>query len=264
MPEGHTIHALAREHTRALAGRPVGVSSPQGRFAGGAARLDGQVLAAVEPYGKHLFYRWATGDVLHIHLGLYGTFRRLPVPPPPPVGQVRVRLLGAAAAFDLSGPTACDVVSPDEADAILGRLGPDPLRRDADREAAWARFRRSRSPVGVVLLDQSVFAGVGNVFRNEALYVHGIHPETPAAALSREQFDLLWDTITAMMRRALKEGRIVTIDRDEFGLRGRRIDPMEGRYVYRQDACRRCGAPVRRWDLRGRWAYACPDCQPAA
>jgi endonuclease-8 len=262
MPEGHTIHRIAKDLRRDLAGRPVAASSPQGRFAAGAARLDGRVPVRFEAYGKHLFAHWDAGDVLHVHLGLYGKFRPAPVPPPPPVGQVRLRLVGSETAHDLSGPTACELVTPGDRERILGRLGPDPLRRDADPERAWARVSRSRAPIGVVVLDQAVFAGVGNVFRAEALYVLGIHPEREARSLSRAEFDALWEAIRRMMREALRSNRIVTIDPAEFGLRRAAIDPADGRYVYRQEACRRCGTPVRRWDLRGRWAYACQSCQP--
>ncbi len=75
MPEGHTIHRYARQHRRDLRGRAVAVSSPQGRFAAGAALLDGRTLTEVDPYGKHLFYRWSGSETLHVHLGLYGGFR---------------------------------------------------------------------------------------------------------------------------------------------------------------------------------------------
>ena len=70
MPEGHTIHRLARDHFRDLGKRPVAVSSPQGRFADAAARLDGRMLRRVDAHGKHLFYDFGGGDLVHVHLGL--------------------------------------------------------------------------------------------------------------------------------------------------------------------------------------------------
>ncbi|MEM6331080.1 MAG: DNA-formamidopyrimidine glycosylase family protein, partial [Planctomycetota bacterium] len=76
MPEGHTIHRLARDHNRDLAGQKLRVSSPQGRFEEGAAQLDGRKLIDVDAHGKHLGYRFTGGHVVHIHLGLYGKFRR--------------------------------------------------------------------------------------------------------------------------------------------------------------------------------------------
>jgi endonuclease VIII len=97
MPEGHTIHRIARDHTPLIVGHPVRVSSPQGRFEADAARVDGATLERIEPYGKHLFYRWSTGEVGHVHLGLFGKFRvQRTDESPEPIGQVRMRLQVAA------------------------------------------------------------------------------------------------------------------------------------------------------------------------
>ena len=81
MPEGHTIHRLAIDHRRDLVGQKLVVSSPQGRFADGAALVDGMALRAIDPVGKHLFYRFggtkaATSTTIHVHLGLFGKFVR--------------------------------------------------------------------------------------------------------------------------------------------------------------------------------------------
>ena len=91
MPEGHTIHRLARDHRRDFVGQKLRVSSPQGRFTAEAKKLNGSVLNGVEAFGKHLFYEWGR-KVMHIHLGLYGKFRRHKLPVPEPRGAVRVRL----------------------------------------------------------------------------------------------------------------------------------------------------------------------------
>jgi endonuclease-8 len=262
VPEGHTLHLLARDHRRRLArGRgPVRVSSPQGRAADAAARVDGTVLDRVEAYGKHLFYEWSTGDILHVHLGLFGRFLDGPTSGP----NVRWRMTpdDSASCVDLVGPTACELLKPDEVDAIVARLGPDPLRRDADPDVAWTRLRRRKVGVGQVLMDQSVFAGVGNVFRAEALFVNGIHPDRPASTITREEFDALWSTVHRMLKQAMKDERIITVARDELDKPVSRLGRLEGRYIYRRDDCFRCGTPVRRWDLAGRWAYACERCQP--
>ena len=85
MPEGHTLARLAKEQTELFAGRSVHVTSPQGRFAAGAALLDGRVVEEVTSYGKHLFADFG-GDVLHVHLGLYGTYSAGVGDPPPPRG----------------------------------------------------------------------------------------------------------------------------------------------------------------------------------
>ncbi|MEN0111305.1 MAG: DNA-formamidopyrimidine glycosylase family protein, partial [Planctomycetota bacterium] len=149
MPEGHTIHRVARDHGKLFAGERLAVSSPQGRFADGAAELDGRRLAEVEAIGKHLFYRWEGSpkrrgkragdatDVLHVHLGLYGKFRLHKSRDesgdwPKPRGAVRVRMVGADAAFDLNGPNRCELLDAEGYRRHAERLGPDPLRKDAD------------------------------------------------------------------------------------------------------------------------------------
>ncbi|HEX7135823.1 MAG TPA: DNA-formamidopyrimidine glycosylase family protein, partial [Iamia sp.] len=114
MPEGHTIHRQAREQRADLAGHALRTNVVQERFAGAAARLDGQVLTDVEAYGKHLFQTWEDGSVVHVHLGLYGKWRRQPVPPEAMVGAVRLRLVGPTRAWDLAGATVCALVTPDE------------------------------------------------------------------------------------------------------------------------------------------------------
>jgi endonuclease-8 len=103
MPEGHTLHRLARDLTVAFGGHPVRVSSPQGRFADEAALLDGAVVVEAESWGKHLFVRFDDDRLVHVHLGLIGTFdvRTGVDAVPPPVGQVRLRLATATAYADL-------------------------------------------------------------------------------------------------------------------------------------------------------------------
>ena len=276
MPEGHTIHRLARDHTRDFGGQVVRVTSPQGRMAGGAALVDGLTLRAVEPYGKHLFYRFAPAGrrtrkpaphvtSIHVHLGLFGKFTRFAALGPEPRDTVRMRISGEKWTVDLVGPTDCRVIDPEEERVIRARLGPDPIRDDADPEQAWARIAKRRSTIGEALMDQKVMAGVGNVYRAESLFVHGIHPSRPANEVSRWEFDALWSTIVRMLRQGVEDARIITVADDELvalGVPRRRIRSKEAVYVYKKDHCRRCGTPIQRWDLSGRWAYACPACQP--
>ena len=127
MPEGHTLHRLARLHQRRFGRAPVIVSSPQGRFVDGAAAVNGRVLKKASAWGKHLFHHYEGGRVVHVHLGLYGTFTETPVPMPMPVGQVRMRIEGAEFGTDLRGPTVCEVIEEPEIADVVAKLGPDPL-----------------------------------------------------------------------------------------------------------------------------------------
>ena len=119
------------------------------------------VLRKADAWGKHLFHHYDGGRVVHIHLGLYGTFTEFAPTPDAadPVGQVRMRMVGAEYGTDLRGPTVCEVIDEAEVADVVARLGPDPLRRDADPARAWARITKSRRPIGALLMDQTVIAG---------------------------------------------------------------------------------------------------------
>ncbi|MGA0069538.1 MAG: Fpg/Nei family DNA glycosylase [Miltoncostaeaceae bacterium] len=261
MPEGHTIHRAARKQREVLAGDAVEASSPQGRFADGAALLDGRVLHDIEAYGKHLFYRFDEDLLLHVHLGLFGRFFTHKGDVPPPRGAIRLRLVGRDAAVDLRGPTACEVMDVDDESRLLARLGPDPLRSDAEPDRAWDRVSRSRREIGALVMDQSVMAGVGNVYRAEALHVLGIHPSREGRSLNRGEFDALWATVCRMLADGERAGRIVTVSAEDAGVPRSRIPRGERTYVYHQSSCRSCGGPVTSWDLAGRRSWACEACQ---
>ena len=263
MPEGHTIHRLARDLNRTLGRRPVQATSPQGRFSGGAAAIDGCVLESAQAWGKYLFCDFGTGDVLHVHLGLIGKFRRRAFPPEEPIGEVRLRLVGEDTTWDLSGPTRCELVDPDDQVRIVAKLGPDPLRSDADPGAARARLSRTARPIGATLLDQSIIAGIGNVYRAELLFLCGIHPARPSDTISDDEFDGLWERTVDLLRIGERLGRIVTTDPDEIGTPRGRMRRDDRLYVYHREHCRRCGDPLRTDPIGGRPISWCPTCQPA-
>ncbi len=264
VPEGHTIHRIARDHGKLLSGRIVEVSSPQGRFSD-AVLVDGQRLDRIDAVGKHLFYEWANGLVGHVHLGLFGKFRiHRGAEPPPPVGAVRMRLRCDEATIDLAGPTACTVGDPSVRDEIVARLGPDPLRRDARPQLVFDRISRSRKAIGALLLDQSVICGVGNVYRAEALFVCGIHPGRAGRDCDPAELDALWTVSQGMLRQGVRDNRIITVDPSELPRpRGRRLRRGEATYVYKRDRCLRCTAPIQAVVLAGRPCYFCPTCQPS-
>ena len=269
MPEGHTLHRLARLHKRRYAGSPVEVTSPQGRFVAEASRLDGQVLVGAEAYGKHLFHDYGPHGTVHIHLGLYGTFGEEKLPAPEPVGQVRLRMIGKTHWTDLRGPNKCELLDAQQVDAIKARLGPDPLRRDAKPERVWEKISRSKVSIAALLMDQSVLAGVGNVYRAEVLFRHGVAPVTPGRALDRALWDSIWADLVVLMRDGVRVGRIDTVAPEhlpEAMGRAARVDRHGGEvYVYRRTGqpCLVCGTPVAHTDLVGRNLYWCPTCQPA-
>jgi endonuclease VIII len=271
VPEGHTLHRLATALGEAFGGHRVRASSPQGRFAESAALLDGRVLGSAEAYGKHLFLTFDETDVVHVHLGLYGRFdvHRDVREMPEPVGQVRLRLVGDGSYADLRGAPACELFTPTERAAMLARLGPDPLRADADPDVAWARIRRSRAPIAGLLMDQTVVAGIGNVYRAELLYRQRVDPFRPGRSLRARQWREMWGDLVALMADGVRTGRIDTVRPEhltdaELDARHHQAGPRRGRsYVYRRagEPCRVCGTRVRTRELQARNLYWCARCQ---
>ena len=220
MPEGHTIHRLARFLRKDLAGAPVGSTALQDRFLLSAERFDGEVLDGTDAHGKHLFVHFGD-ETVHVHLGLFGRFRRRTNPPPEPRGALRWRLEGEERTWDLSGPT------------------------------------------GDLLLDQKVVAGVGNVYRAELCFLHGLHPTAPGNELDEAVLEDLWASTVDLLQVGERLGRIVTTDPDEGGAPSvGRITKRQRLYVYKQRACRRCETEIEVFELANRTCYACPSCQP--
>lgn len=286
VPEGHVIHRLAAGLNRHFAGRTVDVSSPQGRFATEAALLDGTVLTDAEAWGKHLFVHFTAGTV-HIHLGLIGTLRFEPLAAPR--GQVRLRISGRDAAdaahtlaADLRGPQRCALVTPAEEDATVAKLGVDPLRvlgREMGRETedgvlnerkletTLAKTRRSAKPIGALLMDQGLYAGVGSIYRTEVLFRAGMDPRRPGKSLTAGELDGIWSDLVDLMRYGEEHGRIDTVHPEhtpeEMGREPRKDDHGGEVYVYRRAGlpCLVCGTPVETGELAGRKIYWCPVCQ---
>lgn len=297
MPEGHTLHRLARSVDDAFGGRLVEAGSPQGRFADGAALLDGQRLARPDAHGKHLLVGFLPADApertrpqrwLHVHLGLYGKVAFGTGEPPPPVGAVRLRLVTLDASpdgedeprtdlrwADLRGPTACEVLTPPEVEALRARLGPDPLRRDDGPERFLSRVGSSRVTIGALLMHQDVLAGAGNIYRAEALFRAGLDPSVRGRDVDPARLVGIWDDLRVLMRAGVRSGRIVTTrpaDRRR-GVARAAGDEAEGspvrrgqsgaHYVYRRQGlpCRLCGTPVATSVVEGRNLFWCPSCQ---
>jgi len=326
MPEGHSVHRLARQFSDVFGGAQLVVSSPQGKFTAGAARLDGHVLERAQAHGKQMFLFFSHDLVMRVHLGLYGAWdfggdstftgassigapRRIGEQevaggdsagggdgydgPPEPKGAVRVRLVSEHGWADLRGPTACEVLTPQETAAVRGKLGPDPLNNyPGDRDEFVRRIRTSSTGIGLQLMKQEVLAGVGNVYRAESLFRAGLDPRLPGRVLHRDAAEALWDDILAIMGDGVRDGRIITTELADrpsglgvgVGLApgwphdggspgtasgpgasnpNTRVPVEDAHYVYKRQGrpCRHCGTEIAVAELAGRKLYWCPGCQ---
>ena len=172
-----------------------------------------------------------------------------------------MRLEGESHTWDLSGPAICAIVTPEEVDARIAALGPDPLRADADPERFVQRVRRSSAPIGGLLLDQAVIAGIGNVYRAEVLWVFGIHPTREGRSITEDELLAMWAWLVAQLRVGVRRNRIVTVDVAELDTPIHRVRRGEGVAVYHQETCRRCGGPMATLEVANRRIEACPRCQ---
>lgn len=144
----------------------------------------------------------------------------------------------------------------------LQRLGPEPFSPAFSNEYLQAALERSKRPIKTALLDQTLVAGVGNIYADEALFLSGIHPTTPAFQLSSTVIARLRETLVRVLQAGLAQRGTTWRDyRDLNGLNGN----YQGQaWVYGRagDPCRVCGTPIQRLKLAGRSAHFCPHCQP--
>ncbi|RDV46592.1 Fpg/Nei family DNA glycosylase [Leifsonia sp. ku-ls] len=324
MPEGHSVHRIARQFAVNFVGHRVAVSSPQGRFAADATRIDGHVMTDAKAVGKQMFLEFDNGLWLRVHLGLYGAWdfagdisidptiasangrmgqtnqrgtdldpildsagenslhsigaprrTRLRMAesekveaeitsfPPEPIGQVRVRLLTDTAVADLRGPTACEVLDPAEVDAVIAKLGPDPQVDDGPE--AEERFvsivRRKPTSIALLLMDQSVVSGIGNVYRAELLFRARQNPHTPGKQVPEETVRALWRDWVHLLRIGVETGQMMTMDDlDEESYRKAMASRDDRHWVYKREGlpCRVCGTNIVMEELGGRKLYWCP------
>ena len=267
MPEGHVIHSQARTLNRAFAGQDCLVDSPQGRFADGAALVAGQRVTKAEAYGKHLFIGFANERWIHIHLGLFGKWQMGTGEAPAEQGLIRLRMRTDGNFAELRGPTLCEVLTKAEVQAAIAKIGPDPIRKDAKPLVAWDRVSRSKVAIGALLMDQTLFAGVGNIYRAEVLFRSGMSPYRRGTELTRADFDELWTDLTVLMADGVKRRRIDTVRPEHMPRamgREPRVDRHGGEvYVYRREgkACYVCGTPVSMAEMQARKLYWCQPCQ---
>ncbi|WP_091233056.1 Fpg/Nei family DNA glycosylase [Microbacterium sp. 3J1] len=336
MPEGHSVHRIARQFDRNFVGRTMRASSPQGRFAEGAAILDGREAMSVQAVGKQMFLE-AEGDIwLRVHLGLYGAWdfageilvdptiassngrmgqtnqrgttldddavedailddagenslasigapRRTRVHvrmseqtkgladegtewPPPVVGQVRLRLMTDLTAADLRGPTACVLQTPDEMLATIAKLGPDPLVGDpAHNEERFVRaVRKKQTVIALLLMDQAVVSGIGNVYRAEMLFRQRLNPHTPGRDVPEDVVRALWHDWVRLLAIGVETGQMMTMDDlTPTQYRAAMASRDDRHWVYHRAGlpCRVCGTEIALEEIGARKLYWCPRCQ---
>ncbi|MDA8718927.1 Fpg/Nei family DNA glycosylase [Aquiluna sp.] len=260
MPEGHTVHRIAKRFQKEFLGSKLAISSPQGRFTD-AQLVSGRELTKADAWGKQLFLHF-DDLAIRIHLGIYGKWRFTAGDTPEVTGQVRARFELPGMTADLRGPTACEVIDRAGIKSVQSRLGPDPLRPDRkgfERERFISKLTSRKTAVGQQLMDQSVIAGIGNVYRAELLFRSSINPHTPGTLLPLELADQIWEDSVTLMPIGVRTGLMLT---REGHLKGR-PKLADRYYVYKREGqpCRECGQEVTLELMASRKLYYCARCQ---
>lgn len=263
MPEGHSIRRIADVHWSKFGNKLLKASSPQGRFADGAMLINEKHLTEISTHGKHLFLHFDE-RIVHVHLGLYGWFTVTKNANEQSTDSVRMRLSDDNYTSELTGPTACDVITLSEKERIHQRLGPDPLRDHDDPELAWVKIHKSKKTIGELLMDQSVIAGIGNVYRAELLFISKLNPYTLGNQLERNTFDEIWNNAVRLLKDGSKDGRIRAVEQkhlelDEVAQGG----CAQTSYAYKREGqnCRICNSIIKMSELKARRLYWCAACQ---
>jgi len=203
-------------------------------------------------------------SMVQIHFGMAGNASTHTLPGPEPKSTTRLRLENeeSEVCMLLSAMTV-KIHGADEYDAISGKIGADPLRSDAEKTKFVERMRRSKKSIGMLLMDQSVIAGIGNIYRAEILFKAGVHPEEPASSLPEKLLDSVWFHSVDLLQRGFASGSIMTVDKNH-----NMPAPWNRRYIYNHEKCGVCAVKrgvdqaVQSWDINNRTVYACPNCQP--
>lgn len=208
--------------------------------------------------------------VIHFHFGMSGQFRTVPYkavaagqPHNLPEAKPTTRLELLNPQLGICVQLSCQSLDLGDMAFYVTRsakLGPDPLREDADPERLWEAMQATSKPIGQVLMDQALVAGIGNIYRAEILYKSRLHPMVPSKSVSREKFEEIWKHSVELLQRGFTSGSILTVDAADVAKFGK---PWNRRYIYNHSRCS-CGSKIDSWTLAGRNCYACPKCQPRA
>jgi endonuclease VIII len=258
MPEGDTVYQTALLLTEALAGKPL-VRGELRHPRLSTLDLAGRTVLGVHTVGKHLFVRFNRDLSLHNHLGMDGSWR-LAKPGARVNHQARAILATeSTTAVGLNLHQMSLVPTPDE-HRLVDHLGPDLLDPDwSPQHAADAVTRLKAQPdqeIGVALLDQTIMAGLGNVYRAEICFLLGVSPWTPVSEVDTERTVSLSREL--LLRNATRPIRNTTGDP--------RRDRTLWVYGRTRTGCLRCGGRIITANqgkaLRERVTYYCPACQP--
>ena len=224
------------------------------------SQVVGRQINGISRHGKYLFFHLDDGGVLVMHMKMTGS---LIINPSDDRFSRAIFHFDNGAEMHFWDPRKFGVMWLDEDDrAVLAKLGPEPLDDDFTPQVLADILKNRTAPVKPVILDQSIIAGIGNMYADEALFDARIHPERRAGSLTGDEVRRLHASIRRVLLKALKEkGASIRNYIRPDGSPGTAHDEFNVAHGVGKD-CPRCGTPIRRIVVRGRGTYFCPQCQP--
>jgi formamidopyrimidine-DNA glycosylase len=269
MPELPEVETIKNELTPWVVGQSfteVTISDAKLVWGGSAEEvrrgLIGQKIESLERRGKYLIFHLSNGKSLIIHLRMTGSLLLNPK-------DVNCY---ARAVFHLSNGhhfvfsdrrRLAKIWLVDDADAVISKLGPEPFDESFTTDIFEQKLSRHRIPIKAALLNQSIVAGIGNMYADEALFAARIHPQRKADDLSPAEVRTLHHYIRSVLQAAItnKGASVDTYVRPEGELGTAHSD---FKVAHRGgEPCPVCGSPIERCVVQNRGTYFCPRCQPS-
>jgi endonuclease-8 len=283
MPEGDTIYRAARALQRAIGGKAVtGFETGLAKLArvNDDAPLVGRVVEKVESRGKWCLIFFSGDLILVTHMLMSGSWHLYRTGERWQMGRGRMRVVIRTADWEAVGfdipvaefHTAQSLMQPGSRSSQVPKLGPDILSENFTVEGGVARLaaygrENPDAEIAVVLLNQRVLAGLGNVYKSEVAFAVGVNPFRAMRTITTREMELMVDIAQRYMKANVMDGKgdgIVTYSGNRRTTHA--MDREERLWVYRRQGqeCRRCGTTVmmRKQGVQARSTYWCPSCQP--
>lgn len=271
MPEGPTIRNMADRLRNVLQGQLITkIASPykKARLENWAEKIEGQQVVAVRSHGKNLFIELSNGYTVYSHMLMWGSWH-IYAPGEEWAKEEKLSRLvlhTPQTVVVLFNAPICELIAPEDLAAHrTAGMGPDLLSPEFDPGEVQRRFHAPENrerPLGEVIMDQYVIAGIGNILKSEILFQAGLNPLRPVGSLSDEEFERFIQVSRELLERAYETKGF----RNAFLSPELRASTNKLGYVYMgsKRACFVCGTPIQmvRQGAGNRMTFYCPSCQP--
>ncbi len=227
------------------------------------SRITGQEITGITRHGKYLVVGLSSGDSFIIHLRMTGSLLIGQDSSEPPKYTRAIIHLDKDTNIFFRDPRKFGIMRlVKDKNSIIGKLGPEPLEADFTPQLLAQRLAKRTAPIKALLCDQSVIAGIGNMYADEALFAARIHPLRAGGSLSQEEIDRLHSVIRQVLWSAIgnKGASVDTYFRPDGTLGTAHFEFKVAHSGGKP--CPNCGTPIERIAVRNRGTYFCPKCQP--